>query len=310
MGLGRAGVSRMEPNDDLKNSTEDGLMDDSLKRHPLSAAWPDLKGEESQAMTESMRAHGFDQSQPVVLHEGMVLDGWHRYKKARELGIEPTFTKYVGDDPAGFVIGRHKARRHISKEEIATAVLRCREWRPPEGGRPRKPDHDGPVSEPQGAPRTNQELAEEAGVSITTVKRAKQSVRKKPAGKASGNRRKSSNEATSTGRKARPNTRDETDRSRLENKAPENGTATAQGTSNGHAAPENPNAHPGRLRDVGARLASLRGEVEEALTDAAEAAGDAQAWDRLREELDVDEWLRFFDRYGIKITWERRQPLK
>ena len=278
----------MEPNDGMKKSTEDGLTGDSLKRHPLSAAWPDLKGEENQAMTESMREHGFDQSQPVVLHEGMVLDGWHRYKKARELGIEPTFAEYAGDDPAGFVIGRHKARRHISKEEIATAVLRCRAWRPAEGGRPRKPDHDGPVSEPQGAPRTNQELAEEAGVSVTTVKRAKQSVRKKkPAGKASGNRGKSSKKATSTAQKTRPNTRDEADRSRLEKNAPQNGTATAQGTSNGHAAPENPNAQAGRLRDVGARLAGLRAEVEEALTDATEAAGDAEVWYRIRQELDV-----------------------
>ena len=36
---------------------------------------------------------------------------------------------------------------------------------------------------PQGAPRTNQELAEEARVSVTTVKRAKQSVRENKAGR-------------------------------------------------------------------------------------------------------------------------------
>ena len=259
-------------------------------------------------MTESMRAHGFDESQPVVRHEGMVLDGWHRYAKALQLGIEPIFTDYPGDDPAGFVIARHKARRHISKEEIAEAVLRCREWRPAEGGRPRKPDHDGPVSAPQGAPRTNQELADEAGVSVTTVKRAKQSVRKrKPAGKGSGNRAKSSKEPTSTGRKARPDARDETDRSGLE-KARENETTTAPSAEGGHAAPENPSVHVGRLRDVGARLAGLRGEVEEVLADAADAVGDGEAWDLFRQEIDADEWLGFFDRLGIKVTWERGQP--
>ena len=52
----------MDPNDGMKNPTEDGLPGDSLKRHPLSATWPNLKGEESRAMTESMQEHGFDQS--------------------------------------------------------------------------------------------------------------------------------------------------------------------------------------------------------------------------------------------------------
>ena len=301
----------MDPNDGMKNPTEDGLPDDALKRHPLSAAWPNLKGEESQAMTESMREHGFDQSQPVVLHEGMVLDGWHRYKKARDLGIEPTFATYVGDDPAGFVIGRHKARRHVSKEEIATAVLRCREWRPPEGGRPRKPDHDRPVSEPQGAPRTNQELAEEAGVSVTTLKRAKQSIRKKkPAGKASGEPGESSKKPSSTAQKERPGSRKEGRPVRLGEEGPREDATRAQGPERGHATLRNPNAQAARLRDIGARLAGLRGEVEDALTDATQAAGDAEAWDAFRQELDIDEWIQLLDGFGIKVTWERRQPPK
>ena len=296
----------MEPNDGMKNRDEDRLTDDPLARHPLSAAWPDLKGEESQAMAESMRADGFDQSQPVVLHEGMVLDGWHRYQQARELGIKPIFMDYAGGDPAGFVIGRHKARRHISKEEIAAAVLRCREWRPGKGGRPRKPDHDGPVSAPQGAPRTNQELADEAGVSVTTVKRAKQSVRNKLSGKASGNRAASSKKPTSTSRRERPGTRDETGE-----EGPRDGAGAAQGNENGYAAPEDPedpNTHYEGLRDVGRRLASLRGEMEEALfSDAATAARDGEAWDDFRRKLDVDGWLRFFEKLGIEVTWKRRQ---
>ena len=138
----------MEQNRDI-DPMENGFTDPPLRRHPLSAAWPDLTSEESRAMTESMCAHGFDESQPVVRHEGMVLDGWHRYAKALQLGIEPIFTDYPGDDPAGFVIARHKARRHISKEEMAEAVLRCRDWRPAEGGRPRKPDQNDPVSDPR-----------------------------------------------------------------------------------------------------------------------------------------------------------------
>ncbi len=291
----------MEPRDGMN-----GLTDDSLKRHPLSAVWPDLKPEESQAMTESMRASGFDRSEPVVVHEGMVLDGWHRYQKARELGIEPIFMDYPGGDPAGFVISRHKARRHISKEEIAAAVLRCRAWRPAGGGRPRKPDRNDPVFRTEGGPRTNEQLAEEAGVSVGTLKRAKQSVRQKLAGRAPGNRAESS-KPTSTGRKERPGARDGTDRSGPGRKAPENGASAAQGTGNGRAASEDPTPRAGGLRDVGRRLAGLREEMEEALTGAATTARDGEAWDRLRRELDIDGWLRFFEKLGIEVTWKRRR---
>ena len=279
--------------------------DPPLKRHPLSAVWPDLNHEETRALDESMSAQGFDEGQPVVRYEGMVLDGWHRYRKALQLDIEPVFMDYAGDDPAGFVISRHKARRHISKEEIAEAVLRCREWLP--AGRPRKPDQDDPVSEPKGAPRTNQQLAEEAGVSIGTLKRAKRSVREEePTVTGSRNRAKSPKRPPATRQRAR-RARDETERSGLEKTAPENGATTAP-TEPGHATPEDPsadaNAYAGRLHDVGARLASLREDLEAALTEAVEAAGDGEAWDVARQELGIDEWLRFLDRVGIKVTWE------
>ena len=158
----------------------------SYERHPLSAVWPDLEPTARQALRESMRQRGYDPLEPVVLYEGRVLDGWHRYSMARELGIEVKAVDYDGDDPAGWVIARHTGRRHIAPGERAQCVVMCREWvptgRPPDDDRKQPQDRgaerrsDGRLS---GRPSTNQELAEEADVSERTIRRAKAQVRAK-----------------------------------------------------------------------------------------------------------------------------------
>ena len=53
----------------------------SYQRHPLSAVWPDLEPQAREALRESMHTRGYDPLEPVVLYEGKVLDGWHRYSK-------------------------------------------------------------------------------------------------------------------------------------------------------------------------------------------------------------------------------------
>ena len=79
-------------------------------------------------------------------------------------------------DYAGYVISRNRHRRHMTKTEIAECVVKARTWK--KDGRPskeaslEKPYHDDKVS----APKTNKELAEEAGVSIPTISRAKAKV--------------------------------------------------------------------------------------------------------------------------------------
>ena len=160
----------------------------SYERHPLSAVWPDLEPTARQALRESMRQRGYDPLEPVVLYEGRVLDGWHRYSMARELGIEVRTVDYEGDDPAGLVIARHAGRRNLTPKERAHGVVRCRGWAP--SGRPaddRKPSQDrgAGVAESRsagrlsGKPSTNKELAAEADVSERTIRRAKAQVRAK-----------------------------------------------------------------------------------------------------------------------------------
>ena len=159
----------------------------TYERHPLSAVWPDLEPTALEALRDSMLRRGYDDHEPVVLYKDLILDGWHRLLVARELGIEVPTIDYQGDDPAGFVIGRHAGRRHLPAGQRAHCVVSCRDWA--SAGRPasRKPSADRGEGAPETRsvdrvsarrPSTNQELAAEADVSESTIRRAKAAIRK------------------------------------------------------------------------------------------------------------------------------------
>ena len=143
--------------------------DGTYQRHALSAACDDMTEAEFAEMVEDVRANGLLQP-TITLFEGQVLDGWHRYRAALEAGQVFETVDYEGDDPAGCVISLNQHRRHSSAAARARQVLELREWAP--SGRPAKGAQGDPVSKP----RTNAELAAEAGASEGTIKRTKKKM--------------------------------------------------------------------------------------------------------------------------------------
>ena len=132
-----------------------------MKQHPLSAAFPAMPSDQFEALKDSITNIGVQD--PITLYEGMVIDGWHRYTAAKELGMEcPTVD--LGDvDPQAFVIAKNKARRHIQQGQIALAVAAVYQWKP--AGRP---GNSAP-----GAGFSTAKLAEIAGVGSRTMEQAK-----------------------------------------------------------------------------------------------------------------------------------------
>src|SRR5208283_3022212 len=57
--------------------------------------------------------------QPVILLDGMILDGRNRYHVCVEAGVQPNFRDYQGDDPAGFIASANLYRRHLSTGQRA-----------------------------------------------------------------------------------------------------------------------------------------------------------------------------------------------
>ena len=138
----------------------------------MSELWGDMTAEEFAGLVEDVRAHGV--RVPVTKLDGQVLEGWHRYLATLEVGVTCPFKDYAGDDPGGFVISHNAMRRNLTPAERAERVLLVREWSSTSG---RRAKSIGDKLGAEAKARTNAELAAEAGVGTTTIKRAKRKIR-------------------------------------------------------------------------------------------------------------------------------------
>ncbi len=58
-----------------------------------------------------------------------ILDGRNRERAAREVGIEPVYVEYKGDDPLGYVISTNVDRRHLTESQRAMGAARLANMR-------------------------------------------------------------------------------------------------------------------------------------------------------------------------------------
>ena len=134
----------------------------NLSQHALSAAYPAMAVDEFQSLKDSIEIIGVQT--PVTLFEGQVLDGWHRWTAALELGMACP-TAELGDvDPRDFVRAVNgKSRRHLTQSQLAAAEVALWNW--------------APVGKPNVAAAatlaTNAQMAAAAGVSPRTIRDAK-----------------------------------------------------------------------------------------------------------------------------------------
>lgn len=134
------------------------------QQHPLSAAFPAMAAEDFQGLKDSIMEIGVQN--PITLFEGMVIDGWHRYTAANELGMDCPVVVLGDVDPRDFVLAQNKARRHVTQAQLAMATTTVYAWRPV--GNPALSN-----SAPGAELKTTKELAVSAGVSERTIEQAK-----------------------------------------------------------------------------------------------------------------------------------------
>lgn len=94
--------------------------------HPLCTLFPRLSGAEFDALRDDIKENGL--RQPIVLHEGMILDGGNRYRACIEAGIEPTFERFGGGSLVSFVLSANLHRRHMSPGQQAAIVASAQDW--------------------------------------------------------------------------------------------------------------------------------------------------------------------------------------
>ena len=90
--------------------------------HDLCKLFPPMPEDQFNSLIDSIRDHGL--LTPIMLHEGKILDGRHRYKACINLGIEPSFEEYEGDDALGYVIALNLSRRHLDESQRAMIAAR------------------------------------------------------------------------------------------------------------------------------------------------------------------------------------------
>lgn len=120
--------------------------------------------DEYQALVDSVSSQGV--LNPITLFDGAVLDGWHRYSAATELGMDCPAVELGDDiDPRDFVLAMNKERRNLTASQRANAVTAVYQWHP--AHRPNKSAVTAELS------KTTKELAAIAGVGTRTIEQAK-----------------------------------------------------------------------------------------------------------------------------------------
>jgi N6-adenosine-specific RNA methylase IME4 len=90
--------------------------------HPLAGLFPTLEGAAFDELVVDISAHGL--REPVVLLDGMILDGRNRFRACITAHIEPRFVAYTGDDPLAFVVSANLHRRHLSESQRAMVAAK------------------------------------------------------------------------------------------------------------------------------------------------------------------------------------------
>jgi hypothetical protein len=94
-----------------------------MKKHAFNI-FPEASEEDFNRLLEDIRNNGFDQSQPVIVYDGAILDGWNRYRACQALGISPAIKTFDGDQAAALrLVMRTNKRRNLNKGQWATIAV-------------------------------------------------------------------------------------------------------------------------------------------------------------------------------------------
>ena len=119
--------------------------------------------QEFDELVADVRTHGL--LHPIIIFEGKILDGWHRYRACLQTETPIRCRPFDGADPAEFVISCNARRRQMSAGQKGMAIIRARAWAPT--GRPKKGSEAATI----------EDMAKAAGVSKRTVQAAKMAER-------------------------------------------------------------------------------------------------------------------------------------
>jgi Predicted transcriptional regulators len=137
--------------------------------HPVADIFPAMGEEEYAALKTDIAKHGL--LEPILTHCGRVIDGRHRLRACRELGIASAFRDVECEEKNLFalVLSLNLHRRHLSTSQRAIIAARIATLKPG--------DNQHTVVRPNGLTTTQTETAKTMGVSSREVRRAARVIR-------------------------------------------------------------------------------------------------------------------------------------
>lgn len=95
--------------------------------HPICQIIPLMNHDDINRLAEDIVQNGL--LEPIVLYEGKILDGRHRYEACARCGVTPRFVDFDGSDPIQFVLSHNIARRHLTPSQLAMVAARVANMR-------------------------------------------------------------------------------------------------------------------------------------------------------------------------------------
>jgi hypothetical protein len=98
-----------------------------LEHHPAAALFPLLPVDSPEfgELVADIGEHGL--LQPIVLHEGRILDGRNRYRACQHAGVTPRFDEWSGESPTAYVLSLNLHRRHLTEDQRAAIAVEAKE---------------------------------------------------------------------------------------------------------------------------------------------------------------------------------------
>ncbi len=110
----------------MQTSTDQLPPPTEFEFHPVAALFPLLPVDSPEfgEFVDDIGEHGL--LQPIILHEGKILDGRNRYRACQHTGVEPRFEQWSGESPTAYVLSLNLHRRHLTEDQKAAVVQEAR----------------------------------------------------------------------------------------------------------------------------------------------------------------------------------------
>lgn len=94
--------------------------------HPAAALFPLLQGDELSLLVDDIAKNGL--REPILLHEGLLLDGRNRLHACELANVAPRFVEWQGEgSPLALVLSLNLHRRHLDESQRSLIAVRAKE---------------------------------------------------------------------------------------------------------------------------------------------------------------------------------------